>query len=355
MKLPTTVEGVTRAWLTEALGYQTPGVVVTSSNLVDLIPGTSTKIRVALEYNDVGQKARLPPTLIVKGGFEEHSPPMKMLYLNEIRAYRDWVPLVTINAPLCYYAGSDVDSDGHQSIVILEDLKTKGRVFCHAQQPQTYEQVARRLEAMARFHAETWSSPELQPGGRLAWVGSRFEDWARVYTDHYLQADVWQHYTRSPRGAAVSTRFHDNGWMRSALEKVAATHVTEPLCVVHGDTHLGNLYVESDGTPGFFDMQVARAPWHLEVSYHMVCALDVADRPRWEQALLAHYLESLERFGVAAPEFEPAWDSYRRSIAYGYFIFIINETRFQTEAINTAYTARYNGAMLQLGTYELMR
>ena len=354
MKLPTTVEEITREWLTEALGHECPGVEVARSRVIDIIPGTSTKIRFALEYNTAGDGAHLPPTLIVKGGFEEHRSTMRMLYYNEVRAYRDWLPWVTINTPRCYYADSNLDSGGQESIVILEDLKSNGRAFCHAQQPQSYRQVSRRLEDMARFHAETWESPELKSGGSLSWVGSRFEDWARVYTDHYLQPDIWQHYANSPRGAAVSLRFLDHRWMTAALEKIAASHLAEPLCVIHGDTHLGNLYVEADGTPGFFDMQVARAPWHLEVAYHIVCALDMADRPRWEQALLVQYLESLKRFGIAAPDFESAWESYRRSIAYGYFIFLINETRFQTEAINTAYTARYSAAMLQLGTYELM-
>jgi len=121
---------------------------------MDVMLGTSTKIRVRLEYNETGRKARLPPTMIVKGGFEAHSAAMQGMYLKEIRFYRDVAPFVEINIPNCYYAGGDPES--YQSIVIMEDLRAKQAVFCHARQPQNYAQVARCLDSMVRFHAQTW-------------------------------------------------------------------------------------------------------------------------------------------------------------------------------------------------------
>ena len=87
--LPVTVEEVTAKWLTSALAFRFPGAVVTSCMHVDVLPGTSTKVRVALEYNDVGRSMALPSRMIVKGGFQEHSPSMKDMYRNEMRFYRD--------------------------------------------------------------------------------------------------------------------------------------------------------------------------------------------------------------------------------------------------------------------------
>lgn len=68
---------------------------------------------------------------------------------------------------------------------------------------------------------------------------------------------------------------------------------------------------------------------------------------------MRHYLKSLAAHGVNAPSFESAWEAHTREIVYGLFIFLINETRFQTEAINTAYTARFSSAALDHGTREL--
>ena len=48
-----------------------------------------------------------------------------------------------------------------------------------------------------------------------------------------------------------------------------------------------------------------------------------------------------------------AWEAHRREIAYGLFIFLINETQFQTEAVNTAYCARFGAAALDHDTVAL--
>jgi hypothetical protein len=268
-----------------------------------------------------------------------------------MRFYRDVQPLVDMHSPTCYFAGTDAES--HQSIVVMEDLRTRGVEFCHPLRPQTYEQVALRLEAIARYHAQTWNSPQFGAGGRLDWVLGRHESWSVTYQDRYLAPDVWRHYMQLPRGAAVSRVLQDREWMARALQYLGRYHQQWPVCLSHGDTHLGNLYIEADGTPGFFDAQVAKGPWQLEVTYHLIGALDLHDRRRWEKELLRHYLKSLAAQGIAAPSFEAAWEAHRREIVYGLFIFLINETRFQTEAINTAYTARFGAAALDHGTVEL--
>jgi len=352
LPLPLSPEAVDADWLSRALDQRFPGTRVERAAIEDVILGTSTKIRVRLEYNDAGCQAGLPPTLIVKGGFEEHSPRMKEMYLNEVRFYRDVLPHVPMRTPQPYYTGSDPGS--HQSIVIMEDLRARGVRFCAVQVPQSFAQVARRLTAMAHYHAATWNAPALAPGGALDWVGDRYSGFSTVYNQRYLEPDTWAHYTRLPRGAAVPVCFHDRDWMAGALQRLGAYHRQWPVCLVHGDTHLGNLYEEADGTPGFFDAQTSRGPWQLEVAYHIVGALDWDRRRDWEQALLVHYLEALRQQGVDAPAFADAWEAYRRELAYGFFIFFINESRFQSESVNTANAMRFAIAMLDHGTRELL-
>lgn len=343
LPLPLQPEQVTAEWLQRALRQKAQGAVVTSAEVVDVILGTSTKIRVRVTGDD-GQGRSLPDTLIVKGGFEEHSPSMAAMYANEVRFYADIQPYVPMESPLCWFAGSDPDS--HQSIVIMEDLRREGVIFCDALKPQSYDQIARRLSNMAAYHGATWQSPEFEPGGRWEDIYSRFETWGLEYMRRYLVPDVWAHYMASPRGAASSVRFHDVAWMERALMAIGEIQHRQPHCMIHGDTHLGNLYILADGTPGFFDAQVARTAWHHEVSYHIVCAADSADRAQWERPLLEHYLKELRATGVDAPEFDAAWLDYRRSIAWGLFIFLTNEVRFQTESVNTAYAARFSQAAL---------
>lgn len=357
MSLPVKTEDVSAQWLTEALAFRYPGVQVTDASIEEIIWGTSTKIRVAAKYNQRGEDYGLPPSFIVKGGFEEHSPSMKFMYLSEMRFYRDVQPFVTLPSPECYYAGADPDPDpdAYQAIVIMEDLNRRRVEFCHPQRPQSFEQVARRLDAMALYHAQMWNSLEFEPGGRFDWIAKNLSGSSLEYCERYLVPEVWRHYIESPRCAAISVRLHDRDRMQNALHNLARFHEQFPRTLVDGDTHLGNLYIDADGAPGFFDMQVNHSPWFHDVTYHMICALDIADRRQWERALLMHYLECLRKHGLSdPPDFEQAFECYRRDIVWGLFIFMINEVKFQTEAINTAYAARFADAALAQDTMRLL-
>src|SRR5690349_13385966 len=82
LPLPVRPEQVTRSWLEAALAVDRPGLRLRAGEVVDVIRGTSTKIRVRI---DPDPPHDLPTTLIVKGGFEDHSPLMAEMYLNELR------------------------------------------------------------------------------------------------------------------------------------------------------------------------------------------------------------------------------------------------------------------------------
>jgi hypothetical protein len=348
-RLPLRPEEITAQWLTAALALGHSGVVVESAQVKDVILGTSTKIRVALRCNAAGRAQGIPETLIVKGGFEAHSPQLAFMYAAEMRFYRDLLPRLPMNAPRCWYAASDPQS--HQSIVVMEDLVPRNVRFCRVQQPHTYAQAEAFLEAMARWHAAWWDHPALADDGELGWVGRTFDQFGWMYANRYLQPQVWAHWMEQPRGQAVAAPLRDRDRMEAALRALDASRASATPTLVHGDTHPGNLYLEADGKAGFLDAQMRRSPWVQDVAYHLTASLDLLDRPRWEEALLAHYLRCLAREGVRnPPTFAQAWDAYRNELVYGLFIFLINETAFQTEATNTAYAARFGAAVAQHGS-----
>jgi len=84
LPLPVKPEGVTARWLTAALRDRRKDLTVTECEIVDVITGTSTKIRVRCRYTGPGA-AEMPQTLIVKGGFEDHSTNMGPMYAREVR------------------------------------------------------------------------------------------------------------------------------------------------------------------------------------------------------------------------------------------------------------------------------
>lgn len=341
--LPVTVDGITRDWLTAALRQRAPEVVVEACEVLDVLNTTTTKVRIRLTLNPAGREAGIPERIIVKGGFQPHARDLDHMHLREVRGYRDVFPHVPLPHPACYFA--DFDAGQRQGIIIMEDLVERGVTFCHATQPQTYEQVARRLTALARFHAATWASADLQPGGKWGDLVDFFAVMQGFFDDR-TSPEKWDRYMNLPRGVATSFRFRDREWMRASWAKVCRYGQSLPYCVLHGDVHLGNLYIEPDGTPGFFDTLASRGPGMLEVSYHVSASIDIADRASWEEDLVRVYLHELTACGVAAPDLDEAMHQYGVFLLYGLFIWQTTESHFQAEAVNTANCARVSAAML---------
>lgn len=341
--LPVRVEDVTAQWLTTALRTRNPGVTVRSCDVIDTVFSTCSKIRLRLDRNDTAIAAGIPELIIVKGGFEEHGRRYHQMHEREVRGYRDVYPYVPLPHPACYFA--EYDEQEKQGIIIMEDLVAKGVEFCHATKPQTHEQVARRLGYLARFHAATWDSPEIEPGGRWGDLPEFFAV-MQDFFDEKSSAENWARFMAAPRGVASSRHFQDRDWLVASWTKMAAYARSLPHCVLHGDIHLGNLYIDPDGTPGFLDTLASRGPGMLEVAYHISGSLDVADRPKWEGALVRHYLDELERAGAPAPTFDEAMAQYAILLLYGYFIWITTESHYQAEAVNTVNAMRSTMAML---------
>jgi hypothetical protein len=350
--MPISIEEITAEWLTTALRTRAPDITVNSFEIVNVIHSTCTKIRLRLTFSDRHREA-VPQMVILKGGFEPHSRNIEMtnMHEKEVRGYRDVFPVLPLPTPACYFA--DYDAKRRQGIIIMEDLLTRGVTFCHASRPQTKEQIARRLTYLARFHAKSWGSHEVQPGGKWAYLDD-FLVSMQPFFDHNITPQTWGRFCAAPRGAAVSVRFHDREWMADAHARMIRFSQQLPRCVLHGDTHLGNLFIDPDGTPGFFDTLASTGPGMMEVSYHISGALDTAERPGAERQLVQHYLDELGANGVTPPSIDEAMRQYGILLLYGYFIWMTTESQYQTEAVNTANAARVSAAMLDHDTIGLI-
>lgn len=357
IKLPVRVEDITAEWLTTALAVNYPGVQVQSARTDDVLWGTGTKVRVQLEYNERGRAAGLPSSLFVKGGFAEHRELMRECYQLEVRFYRDLQPQLGLNVPKAFFAGDDEENKQH--IVIMEDLSQRQVQFCRVQHPLTFAQAAEHLDIMARFHAKWWNSPEFQPGGTLDYLHV-WEALPRgergAYQWGQLKPEVWSEIMKLPRAVAIPQFMHDRERMQTALLKLTEFGRQEPYCFLHGDYHLGNLYFDADGRAGTLDWQsFCKGHWSHDVTYFMVSALDIADRRKWDKALLAYYLERLSAHGVATPPgFDTAYDAFRRQIIDGLYFWLVNPVEFQAEVNNCAVAPRFAMAALDHDTFALM-
>lgn len=338
--LPITIEAIDADWLNHALQSYSPDVKLHDFEVTRIVHGTCTKIFMQLDLNDAARAAGISERVLLKGGFEPHSRHMAHMHASEIRGYRDTLPALGLPSPACYFA--EFDEERAQGIVIMEDLTARGVTLCHPLLPHTPDQVAKRLTELARFHARSWNSPEFNQGGRWSDLSVVLDG---DFIQQFLEPEPWQRFVDLPRGRACSVYYQDRQWMQKAIQRIQVLASRLPQVVVHGDTHLGNLYVEADGTPGFFDSLPHRWSAMAEVAYHVGGALDPIDRRSHERVLIEHYLEALKSHGIQPPSLEEAMQQYAAFLAFGFCIFMVNDAVWQPEAINTAYVSRFSAAM----------
>jgi hypothetical protein len=311
LPLPLGLDEITPEWLTEALRAAHPGVEVTSAHIDRVIHGTASKALLRLTYNGAGLEAGLPQTLCAKGGFREAL--RRRVWgglMLETRFYRIVAPQLKINIPRCYFAG--IDEDTRQAVVLLEDLSARGVQFTGADPPLTPDAVAGMLALQANLHAQWWGRADLD----------RFDGWQepmRKYMRWQLRPTRWTECLGMRQGADVPAPLRDRDVVETALERLWAADDGQPRTLVHGDPHPGNMYFETDGAPGLLDWQCAMpGSWAHDVTYSIICSLDVDDRRDNERALLAHYLDCLADAGVDPPTSHEAWLQYRRHVLHGF-------------------------------------
>lgn len=157
--------------------------------------------------------------------------------------------MVALAVPGCYFAG--VEPALQRPVVLIENLNRKNVRSSTIFTPLTYPQVVTGLDSLARFRAQTWDSPELEPGGELDWVVDTVPgEFGKIYDYCYLYPD---------------------------------------------------------GVVGFLDFQVKKMPWCQDAIEFIVGTLDISTRRRWKADLLREYLRRLRGYGVDAPSFDEAF------------------------------------------------
>ena len=292
MRLPMSKEEITPVWLSQALAPHWPGVVVKDVELGQTILGSASKIRLHLDYADRAAHTNLPQTMWIKiglGDFQHSVESILGVYAAETVAYGEVLPRYRVHRPDCYFHAAQ--KNPAQGILLLEDLVTKKAVFNSALSPLSRAQVACGLETLAALHAQSWNDPRLkQDDGILPVLTSPlrqfFEQWVNEAKKLFSVA----------RGYAVPVVLHDTVRLRAAWDKYPALVHQGPQCFLHGDTHIGNSYLEPDGSIGFLDWQIASTGlWVHDFTYFLVTALDMPDRRRGERELLTSYLTALRR------------------------------------------------------------
>jgi hypothetical protein len=253
----------------------------------------------------------LVPDLCAKGYFGEGSRAYRHVGEPEVCFYRDLAGATGVRTLRSVYA--DVDPVTRHGVMITEDVVAQDGTFLDALSDYSADQAADSLGELARLHGATWADPACAAG----WLDSRLETYLATRGVEEIRANFG-----GPIGAGVPAEVRDAERLEGAFRTLAAeAGAASPWCVIHGDAHVGNLYLDGARRPSFVDWQIVqRGPWYLDVGYHIASALTIEDRRRSEQDLVRHYLDRLGAGGVDAPSWDDAWRGVRRGIVYGFFL-----------------------------------
>jgi hypothetical protein len=313
--VPETLEEMlSPSWLTAALTPRFPGVTVTKVTPGPVVARLSTNARFTIECAG-GLPEGLSANLCGKGYYTEAGRTFRYVGEPEACFYRDAAEATGMRTLRSVYAG--VDPETKHGVIITEDVVAQGATFLDARSDFTPDQAAESLGELAKLHAATWRSPAY---AQVSWLNSRLES----YLMQRGVPDILGNF-EGPIGAGVPEEVRDAERLVDSFGRLAKDVVdADPWSVIHGDAHVGNLYLDADQRPSFLDWQmVQRGPWYLDVGYHLASALTVTDRRASEHDLVRHYLDSLTAAGVTAPSLEDAWLGVRRGIIYGFFLWAI--------------------------------
>ncbi|KAG8460935.1 hypothetical protein KFE25_010686 [Diacronema lutheri] len=253
------------------------------------------------------------------------------LYANEARFYASIAPAIPPSLLPRLHASTCQRS---RFAIVLHDLKAApapARLY-----NLTEELPAAELEpvllALAKLHAAFWDRPH------AAWSEANRPPFYRAIMHAVLTAVRAKHATALPAHAeALFRRFVQR------YDAVRAAWNEGPLCLVHGDCHLGNCFVRSGGdggappSVGFYDWQVVSAEQPMrDVAYLLHLSADPAVLEAHERRLVGVYLAALGAALAAAPapsagakrrarapsEAE-AWEAYRLHALYSLLAFVL--------------------------------
>ena len=302
---PTTADEIDAAWLSAALAPRHPGVSVNEVEVIDRHELTNAHAMLRVTYaNAAGAPetmfCKLAPTddrrsAILATGMGER----------EARFYDSLASSVPMRVLTVHAARQDDDTG--LFVLLLEDLGASGCKVPDGTWGISADAAAVALEELAGFHARYFDAA--RRSAELSWVpvlgpGSR-------YGADMLRYGIDNHRDRlTDSFVAVAEAY---------IADQAALHALwheGPATVIHGDPHLGNLFLDG-ARVGFLDWGIINVNTPMrDVGYLMTMAMQPDERRASERDLLRTYLRALTVAGGPEISFDEAWQAHRIHAAY---------------------------------------
>ena len=304
MIFPTTADDITTTWLTGVLAERHPGVEVSAVEVTHRDEVTNSHARLRVEYRHAaGASATMFAKLAPNDERREAIIATGMGH-REARFYADLAHGLDIRVPAVHAALTD---DSGLFAILLEDLVDSGCRVSDGTWGISADGAAQLIEDLAAMHVR-FEDPARR-AAEAPWVTVNRPN--PVYGQRMLRHGVDHHRDR------LSDDF-------VAVAELCIGHHSElqrlwhegPQTIIHGDTHIGNVFVDGDRV-GVLDWGIINVNTPMrEIAYLLTMAMNAEDRRAAEVDLLHHYLGLRRAAGVAEIGFDEAWAAYRVQAAY---------------------------------------
>ncbi|MBW2267799.1 MAG: phosphotransferase [Deltaproteobacteria bacterium] len=303
--VPANPHEIDAPWLSDALAERYPGVGVADVEIAEQHEATNNHTRLHISY---AEPCDLPTTLFCKllpcDPARRGAIAQTGMGPREARFYAKLAPHIEMRVPRVYVARHEPGDAAF--VLLLEDLVTSGCGISDGTEGVSPDAAGGAIEDLAALHAH-FEDPARR-AAEAAWVSPPLHsDYGQVL----LQSSLEQHRDRlTPRFTELAELYIERG---EALHEIWQQG---PRTVIHGDTHIGNLFDDA-GRTGFLDWGIINLGTPLrDVSYFLTMALSVEDRRAHERDLLRLYLDFRTASGLPPISFDDAWRAHRIHAAY---------------------------------------
>jgi|TARA_B100001079_G_scaffold195051_1_gene168750 hypothetical protein len=276
-------------------------------------------------------------------------------YQREIEFYRHIAPRIDVAVPHVHYL--DFVPGSADVVIVMEDLhpriqgdQIKG---CNDEEAQAV------LSEAALLHGEFWGDRSLF---ELDWVSRRGPDemTQTIELIEALQPAFADRYRTELSDEAIEAGDRFTQGMSTWFSEIP-----EPSTLVHGDYRLDNLMFAPAGTVNSRPLVVV--DWQTvthshaahDVAYFLGSSFEPEDRRRYEERLVAHYVNELAHRGDSPPiTLDEFWLNYRRFSWSGFLMamlasMIVGRTE-RGDSMFVAMANRHAAQIFDLGATEFV-
>jgi thiamine kinase-like enzyme len=354
LKIPERPDEITPAWITRAFADRHPGAHATAVEIVDAHSGTTGRARLRVAWaggsdgsGGSGEGSTGAPSAIF-AKLAPSDPLQRQMVLStgmgrrEARFYAELGREMPVRVATPYWTGWS--EDGNAYLMLLEDLAGSGCRFPGWKDPELADYARGTMQALARLHARFQGSPRFESD--LSWIEPPMRS---EFGPLMVKSALEQFGAEMPPAfhemARIYTGHHD--LLNARLDRGAHT-------LVHGDSHLGNLFVDGERI-GLLDWAcVSRAPGLRDVAYFLCSSIPTELRRSQERPLLELYLRGL----AEPPSFDEAWLQYRLYSVCAWIAATVTAaagSRMQPLEVGQRSMQRATDALIDLGTPRLVR